>query len=241
VTRRLGRVRELDVQIGLINDLRKTTPCSGAGCRPLKGIAEEARDAARRRMSKRLPASKLERLARALRRLSEDLGSGDAGCRKTTIPPDRDIVRALEAQVAHRAARVRMRVEEAGTRYVPDQLHAVRIAVKQLRYAAELLAEVTHRPMATDIATLKAAQELLGHFHDLDVLLVRAREARASLLASNHVMSQERLDSVVHVLEDRCRQIHARYLCKRARLMLVTNRMGAAPPKSRQIGDRAVA
>ena len=43
-----------------------------------------------------------------------------------------------------------------GALYVPERLHEVRIAVKKLCYAAELVSQVTHRGRAADIAILKA-------------------------------------------------------------------------------------
>jgi CHAD domain-containing protein len=62
---------------------------------------------------------------------------------------------------------------------VPEQLHDARLAVKKLRYAAELVAEVTDRRIDSDIARLKAAQDLLGRLHDLETLLVLAHGKRS--------------------------------------------------------------
>jgi CHAD domain-containing protein len=145
----------------------------------------------------------------------------------------------LEAWVAHRAARARTRIEDAGALYLPEQLHAVRIAVKQLRYSAELLAEVTDTRIAPTIAELKAAQDLLGRLHDLDVLLVHAREAQASFRVSDLVTSR-RMDSVIQVLDVQCRQLHARYVRERAGLLAMTNRMAASAPESPRVAERAV-
>ena len=63
---------------------------------------------------------------------------------------------------------------------VSAHLHRVRIAVKKLRYAAELVAETTGERIAVDIAVLRSVQGLLGGLHDLEVLLVRARTAQAA-------------------------------------------------------------
>ena len=80
---------------------------------------------------------------------------------------------AFEAQLARRAARLREAVEAAGAVYVPEHLHHVRIAVKKLRYSVELADETTGKRIAADVAALKAAQDLLGQLHDLEVLLAR--------------------------------------------------------------------
>ena len=55
--------------------------------------------------------------------------------------------------------------------YVPQRLHDVRIAVKKLRYAAELADETTGKRITGDVAALKAAPDLLGRLHDLEVFL----------------------------------------------------------------------
>ena len=138
---------------------------------------------------------------------------------------------AVEARLARRAARVRAAVDAAGAVYAPERLHGVRIAVKKLRYAAELAAEATRKRIAADIALLKAAQNLLGRLHDLDVLLVRGREAQASLSPPDFTAWRD-LGSLVHAVEDDCRKQHARYMGDRASLIAIANRMGAGARRS---------
>ena len=45
-------------------------------------------------------------------------------------------------RVARRAASLKAAIDEAGAVYLPERLHAVRIAVKKLRYAVELEHEI---------------------------------------------------------------------------------------------------
>jgi CHAD domain-containing protein len=52
-----------------------------------------------------------------------------------------------------------------------ENLHALRIAAKRLRYRAELLAELGSGPMKPAIKTIKEFQTLLGDWHDRCVLL----------------------------------------------------------------------
>ena len=240
VTKRLGKVRELDVQIGLIKELRAARQCSQPGLQQLRAAAAAARSAARQHLSQKLPVEKLERLSRKLSRMSESVESSATGSRVKAVPRrDREVVWALEARVAHRAARASAKIEEAGALYVPERLHDVRLAVKKLRYAAELLAEVTRRRIATDIAALKAAQDLLGRLHDLEVLLVRTREAQADVPLTD-VVKWRNMDSVVRVLEDQNRQLHARYMRDRSGLLAVTHRLGANVPGSQPAARSAV-
>ena len=48
----------------------------------------------------------------------------------------------VDAQVANRASRLSAAMAEAGAMYLPERLHAVRIAMKKLRYAVELSTEL---------------------------------------------------------------------------------------------------
>src|SRR2546422_281093 len=68
----------------------------------------------------------------------------------------------------------------AGAMYLPDRLHAVRIAVKKLRYAFEVSAEITGRHAPLDLDHLRRTQALLGRLHDLQVLIDRVRQMQAS-------------------------------------------------------------
>jgi CHAD domain-containing protein len=145
---------------------------------------------------------------------------------------------ALEARLARRATQVRAAIEAAGTMYVPEHLHRVRIAVKKLRYAGELVAETTRRRIAVDIAALKASQELLGRLHDLEVLLASARKAQGSL-APPDLTAWRHLGSLVHVAQDDCRQLHARYMRDRTELMAVANRMAAGTREAEVVARRA--
>jgi CHAD domain len=146
---------------------------------------------------------------------------------------------ALDARVARRAARVRTSIDAAGALYAPERLHDVRLAVKKLRYASELVAEVTPRRLDTDIATLKGAQDLLGRLHDLEMLLGRAREVQASFPLSDLVKWRS-LDSVVSFLEQGCRQLHPRYGRERTGLIAVTSRLVSGVSESEPVAERAV-
>jgi len=227
VTRLLGAVRELDVLLLLVGELADDRRFSAEALRPIGAAAAKARVSARARLAARFPAAKLKRLAHELERASKGLKSG-AG---------RAWVWALEARLVHRAARVQEAIEAAGTVYAPEPLHRVRIAVKKLRYTAELAGDATHRHVAADLAGLKTAQDLLGRLHDLGVLLLRAREAQALLFPPDLVAWRD-LSSLVDVLEDDCRRLHARYMRHRTGLMAIAHRM-AAGPQAQPVGRRA--
>ena len=182
VTKLLGNVREFDVLLLLVRELAEDSRYSTASLRPIGAAAAQARVNARERLSARLPRAKLERLARRLERASKNLEPDKGKSDRSAAHGHRHTwLWALDARLVHRAVRLREAIEAAGAVYAPEHLHRVRIAVKKLRYAAELVGEVTRRRMAADVAALKAAQDRLGRLHDLGVLIVRAREAQARL------------------------------------------------------------
>ena len=228
VTTQLGAVRELDVLMLLIEELGDSHQYSATALRTLRTTAAQARVSARQRLSAKLPTAKLKRLGRRLERVSKSLHGDDLTVERNRASGSgsRHVwFWALEARLAQRAARVRAAIERAGAVYVPEHLHRVRIAVKKLRYAAELSAGATHKRIATDIAALRAAQDSLGRLHDLEVLLSRAREAQA--LCPPDLTTWRDLGALVHVVENDCRHLHARYMSDRTHLLTTANRMAA--------------
>jgi CHAD domain-containing protein len=239
VTRQLGTVRELDVLMLLIQELSEDGRHSKTALTEVGAAAGHARAAARQHLSAKLPTVKLERLARKLERVAKSVESanGKSG-RPVARSPRRAWVWASDARLARRAAGVRAAIEAAGGVYAPEQLHSLRIALKKLRYAAELTAEATHKVTAADITVLKAAQDLLGRLHDVEMFLVLAREAYSALSPSDLTAWRD-LGSLVHVVEDDCRGLHARYMRDRAALIAIANRMGAGTREAQRVSRRA--
>jgi CHAD domain-containing protein len=237
-TRQLGTVRELDVEMLLIQELAEDSRYAATALKLIGATDAHARAAARERLSAKLPAAKLKGLTRKLERVAKGLESDDAQSgRRGAGAHTRAWLWALEARLARRAGRVRGTIETAGAVYAPERLHGVRIAVKKLRYAGELAAEATHKRVAAHIAVLKAAQDRLGRLHDLEMLLVRAREAQATLSPPDLTVWRD-LGSLVHAVEDDCRQLHARYMRDRADLVAIANRMGASTREAQPVGRR---
>src|SRR5581483_9005389 len=127
VTARLGTVRELDVLLHLIDELHEARrPHSDPLARVAVAVARR-RDKARERLLDRMPIDELERHARKLRNLIDEI--------KTASPRQVKAARwAIDARIARRASRLDHALLEAGAVYLPERLHAVRIAVKKLRY-----------------------------------------------------------------------------------------------------------
>ena len=223
VTRRLGAVRELDVLLLLVDELHVARRGrTGSLGRVGISVAKD-RDDARKRLETRLPIERMRRLGEKLNRLVEELRVIEATPARATA---RSWSAGVDAQVAARAARLAAAMNDAGAMYFPERLHAVRIAMKKLRYALELSNELSGTKRDPQLMALKRGQELLGRMHDLQVLIERVRQVQASLAPPN-VTIWRNLDALIASLEDECRVLHARYMRLRERLMAAADALSA--------------
>jgi CHAD domain-containing protein len=239
VTRQLGIVRELDVLMLLIEELQRRNRYPPVALKNLSASVGDARDMARERLTARLPPAKLKHLVDRLDRAARLLERHDAYVRRSgAAGPTRAWVWALERSLARRAECVRSAIAAAGSLYVPERLHDVRIALKKLRYAAELATEVGRQRMTTALPALKKAQGLLGRIHDLEVLVAFGRGAQASL-SPPALSVWKALGSLVHAVEGDCRQLHAQYMRDRTTLIVIADRTAASTPRAAAVVRRA--
>jgi CHAD domain-containing protein len=225
VTMRLGTVRELDVLLLLIDELHVSRRARSAALSRVGIAVAKSRDEARKRLASKLPIADLSRLGRMLDKLVDELRAIETAGSKTAA---RSWRWAVDARVAARASRLAEAIQEAGAVYLPERLHAVRIALKKLRYAVELLAELGAGVTAADLRALKRGQDLLGQMHDLQVLITSVRKVQASLTPPNLTIWRD-LDALLVSLEDDCRHLHARYMRLRDALRAVADRLNARP------------
>ncbi len=148
---------------------------------------------------------------RALRKAARDVDIDEIGARVSAAADDiaaaghdrlwRD---RLAAAILRRAARVAAARRQCGALYAPERLHALRIAIKKLRYLAEIAETVT----GADVPWLPALvreQRRYGRLHDRQMLVTDAR-ALASTTAGERAARIERL---IAVLDRDCRRWHA--------------------------------
>lgn len=200
----LGRVREMDVALELLgsDELAGVTP------RPTLAEARQhlqmAREKRRAKMLRRVEKLNLDKLGRALARFQEDASSEEA-----------DWPRVLAGRIARRVTALRRALEAAGAIYVPERLHAVRIAAKKLRYTLEIAGELGIREAATAAAVVRRTQVTLGSLQDRTVLLrqLRADADEAAAAARNDLAPLER------ELETSARELHAQFLSQRGALL----------------------
>ncbi|BCS32915.1 hypothetical protein TBR22_A21390 [Luteitalea sp. TBR-22] len=115
----------------------------------------------------------------------------------------------LARRLADRARDLRDRIVRTGALYHPEPLHEVRIATKKLRYALEMTAEAGLVRLTRPLARLKAAQDVLGRLHDLDVLLTLLHDLPEAAPGED---LQHEAARVVAALETESAQLHAAYL-----------------------------
>lgn len=215
VTRALGPVRELDVSLLVYATVAASSPLSPAADTALRRLIVGRRATAMRIARAALTPARQARLWTALEALSQAMPDDRAARR-----------RVVGARVTARAGRVQEALRHLGTMYSPERLHAVRIAVKQLRYALEVAGAVRWGATAAHRRDLRAAQDLLGQAHDLHVLGEFVREAATRLVTRSRAAARD-LSRLARHIDGRCRRLHAAFAPKRRALERLAVRLSA--------------
>jgi CHAD domain-containing protein len=162
-TRRLGRVRDLDVLIAGL--------AGGEGGPPMDAATVQhftrAQERARRRLGRYLDGPKYADLHDHSRRLCD---AAQAGLK------DASGIVALQAPVLLFVALAEARSRPPGPRPTLDDLHGLRIRMKRLRYTIECFQEILGDPGAAFLAAVKDLQDVLGAVQDARVAADRVEE-----------------------------------------------------------------
>jgi CHAD domain-containing protein len=214
--KRAGKVRDLDIQISLL------TALGNGSTRADRRALEELLQVRRKHQADRLVAAvrKLERS-----KFSANLGQLAAAVRSSLAAnhePNAPI-RLAQQQIAGLAAQ-----SGAHSQIRPKRLHEIRIALKMVRYLAEVAEQSEERRLL--LAQLKAIQDALGAWHDWEELSRTAERqfshrAHCPLLGEIHALFASRHAAALAAV----RQLFSRY--------------GAAPPRRqpRSVTSRALA
>ena len=207
VARASGPARDAEVLLDELRDLgARLPPRLAPGLAALEDVLRAERDHA----YEALRADGLPRFDRVAPKLEAALARGrDAGAlRGPTLGAE--VARAISEERRERSA-----LGEVVERADPNELHALRIATKRLRYLAEPFRERIAAARLV-VRTLARLQRTLGELHDLDVLAgwLRAQSAR---LAADRTTSR-----AVETL--------ARRVVTRRKLLLRRLHRLAAPP-----------
>jgi CHAD domain-containing protein len=224
VTQRLGRLRELDVLQPLVDDLRKTGQHSERALDEVAAAIADEANRTREGLRNKLPARKLDRLGQALDDIARQIDESGSASRSHA----RDAkawVWAVDARVVRQATRLCAAIDDAGALYDAARLHAVRVALKKMRYAAELSAEARGLNRTAELATLKRAQDTLGRLHDFEILRGRVQRVRDETTGSTGFDVRD-FESLTGAIERECRQLHAAFMRDRAELSAIAGRLG---------------
>src|SRR6266850_1888196 len=168
LTRALGPLRELDVELLILDELEKRGEVPYAAVDRLRASIIEERQHLQADVRDRIDDFDIDKLRK--RAVSVARRQGD-----DKRPRDAQGAAFARARAGRRARRLEAAIEDAAGLYLPDRLHAVRIAVKKLRYTLELMPRAASSRNAARVRALKQAQDLLGRMHDLEVLIARTR------------------------------------------------------------------
>ena len=207
VGRALGPVREIDVSIGVAEELTQRQFVQGAAAEHLRQHLLDEREERREQMLDRLRSINTRKLERDLAEVARALG-----LRQQTDA----WAQTLAARMARRARNLRDAIAAAGSLYIADRVHAVRIAAKQLRYALEFAGETGEARTKGAVRQVKAVQETLGRLNDLDVL---AGLVQDFVVPGDPQPWHAELEALRVRVEGECRKLHGRYVAKQAALL----------------------
>jgi CHAD domain-containing protein len=221
LTRSLGPIRELEVELDILDDKSKTVGAPGRAIEMVRREVASRRQALRDELADNAPVGDLKKLLKRLEKVSTS-GQRAEGRGKKSPKAARDCETqwrgVLAARLMRRAKGLALALDEAGPVYVPERLHAVRIATKKLRYALEIARDAKIASATPVVRVLKRHQERLGRLHDLQVLLKHVRETEASPGVGSRVND---LTAYADSLDRECRQLHADFVEHRAELAAV--------------------
>jgi CHAD domain-containing protein len=213
VTRALGGVRELDVALAYLDEIRSTRTAVAGAVGTVSRVIRWEREVRRQAMLRRLERANLEKVERRILEQVVDL-------EVSAVDLSRN--QKLGRRIARRTEGVEAAVEAAGDLYAPNRLHGVRIATKKLRYALELAHELALARTLGSVRRLKRMQDLLGRMHDLEVLAGYTR--LLDLQASRRGRLHARIGLLLDAIDTEIRLLHAAYLATRPSLLEVAAR-----------------
>ena len=165
IARRLGRVRDHDVVIALLEE-RHAESLSGVEARRLDALLaglKERRYAAQERLEESMEKGRYGKLRKAL----------DEFAKRPRFTGDEDVMatRTLAEAVERRGTVIAKDGAMTEGDPTPDDLHGLRIEFKRLRYVLDFHADTCGMAYEVERKLTRDLQECLGELHDHDLLL----------------------------------------------------------------------
>jgi len=216
ITRTVGKSREMDVNIELLNQLvLAPDPGVEATCEHLLELFALERERIQRRMDKGLKAMKLKERRAGFLKVARAFLVVPASPAQTY---DGSVAMSLNtfSQKAESAIRSRLSgVEEfKGIEASPGNdstLHQLRIRVKKLRYTLEICDPLFESRFQRALGLAKELQDWLGKIHDYGVLIDRLVHQHASLERNKRKYLLEGSGVIVRMLQDSKREFYAHF------------------------------
>lgn len=234
--RALGTVREIDVIRGVLAQEARDRSWPAALSDRIDARCVTLRDDAREELYRKIARSDALALPKRIRALAPDVERARPDARADAL---------LASRLRTRAKGFSRALAATGILYAPEPLHALRIAVKKLRYALELAREAARLPVSTMLRELKNAQEQLGALRDLQQLQNQINAAAAAAKVDREMRVFEDWSAAIDAA---CRERHASFVdtmpgLERLAVPLTTEvplrlvrarprRLGAASPRS---------
>ena len=179
--RALGKARDKDEALALLEKIERRSPVTAPATASLRARLFPQQLRQRRRLIKTVESLDLNVLTQLRRALQPDGGRRHRAWNAS-------MQSRLASTVNESAAMVRQKVHHASGVYFPNRAHRARIAIKKLRYGAELIEPgVPGRKSA--LRALKSAQQSLGSVHDREMLrrMVTETSARDDIPAAREL------------------------------------------------------
>lgn len=220
LTRRLGPIRELDVELDILEDRSKTDGVPGRAIEMMRREVASRRQELRADLADNAPVDDLKKLLRKLERVGnrEDGRRKKGKGKRAESKFEAQWRGVLATRLMRRAKSVAAALEDAGPLYVPERIHDVRISSKKLRYALEIARDAGVTAATPLVRVLKRHQERLGDLHDLQMLLKHVRETEAAPGVGSRVND---LTAYADSLDRECRRLHAGFVEHRTELASV--------------------
>ena len=154
--KRAGRVRDIDVQTSLLDQLGNGSTARDR--KALISLLEKKRERQVKRLRSTLTRFADDKLFFRLERVAERVGAGPTGANRPLAP-----LEEARLQLSRLAADF-----SSHTSLKPNRLHEARIQLKKIRYLAELADDSDEREAFLD--QLKAVQDAVGEWHDWEEL-----------------------------------------------------------------------
>jgi CHAD domain-containing protein len=160
--RRAGRVRDLDVQAGLLGAIANGS--TAADRRALKDLLQRKRERQARRLATAIGKVRTPRLLAWIKRIGvADDTSLDAGAQAAANPLDQA-----------RVGLAKLAIKVQGSDLKPKRLHEVRIKLKRIRYLAEVAEDSAAQTRFLE--QMESVQDAIGEWHDWETLAKTAEK-----------------------------------------------------------------